>query len=35
MVEFEVDVGALRCNVTIMSKTEYAKLWSAGGTPEL
>ena len=33
MVKFEVDTG---CSVTIVSKTEYAKLWAAaGGTPEL
>lgn len=32
MVEFEVDTG---CSGTIMSRTVYAKLWSAGSTPEL
>ncbi len=32
IVEFEVDTG---CSVTILSKTEYAKLWTAGGSQEL
>ncbi|XP_062400896.1 uncharacterized protein K02A2.6-like [Sardina pilchardus] len=32
IVEFEVDTG---CSVTILSKTEYAKLRTAGGTQQL
>lgn len=32
IVEFEVDTG---CSVTILSKAEYAKLWTAGGAREL
>ena len=32
IVEFEVDTD---CSVTILSKAEYAKLWTAGGAQEL